>query len=118
MQYSGAFHPLFIIRNNILTEYKATRNPIGYYVVEKDFETKEIQLQKNDKIYIFSDGYYDQISPENKKIGKKTFKELLIKYNSLPLNEQKDKLIEFFENRKKNQIQIDDITILGINWEY
>ena len=117
MQYSGAYHPLIIIRNGEFIEYKATRNPIGGYIIENDFKTEKIQLQKNDKLYIFSDGYYDQINSENKKIGIKQFKELLLKYSPLPFNEQNKKLNTFLINWKENEIQIDDITVLGINWE-
>ena len=118
LQYSGAYHPLELIRDNKLLEHKATRNPIGHHFIEKDFTTKKVQLQKNDKIYLFSDGYYDQINQIGKKIGKKLFKELIIEYNSLPFKEQKIKFTEFLDNWKTEQIQIDDITFLGINWEY
>ncbi len=115
--YSGAYHPLLIVRNNQLLEYKATRNPVGHFFNEVDFETKEIQLKKDDRIYIFSDGYFDQLNPEGKKIGKKQFKELLLKNSNLPFAEQKQALFSFFNNWKKDQIQIDDITILGLKWE-
>ena len=115
--YSGAYHPLIIVRDNKLTEHKATRNPIGHFFNEVNFGTKEIQLNKGDNIYIFSDGYFDQLNPDGKKIGKKRFKELLLKCSSLPFDEQKKRLSAYLENWKKEEIQIDDITVLGLKWE-
>jgi len=118
LQYSGAYHPLILIRENKLIEHKATRNPIGHHFFENDFTTNKIELKRNDKIYLFSDGYYDQINYNGKKIGKKLFKELITEYSSLTFEEQNIKFTDFLENWKRNQEQIDDITVLGINWEY
>ncbi len=117
MKYSGAYHPLIIIRNNELIEYKASRNPIGFHYNETNFQTIEIQLQKNDKIYLFSDGYYDQINPEGKKIGKKQFKNIITENSSLSFKDQEVIFRDYFNNWQQEQEQIDDVTFLGINWE-
>ena len=114
MQYSGAFNPLVIIRNGELIEYSATRNPIGFYPVEKRFENNEIQMQDEDLVYLFSDGYYDQIGgPKRKKLTKKKFKNMLLEIQDFKLNEQKRILEETFDNRKGNNNQVDDVTVLG-----
>ena len=67
MQYAGAYNPLYHIRNNISTEYKATPNPIGNYFNEKPFTKHEIAIKKNDIFYIWSDGYKDQFGGKNNK---------------------------------------------------
>jgi len=116
LHYSGAFNPLWIIRNNELIEYKATRNPIGFYPNEVDFEYHEIQLQKNDSLFIFSDGYVDQFGGDNdKKFTAKRFKQLLLSNSHLPMYEQKNILEETFNKWKGNAEQTDDVVVIGVS---
>ncbi len=115
LSYAGAFNPLWIIRKGELIEYKATRNPIGFYFNEIDFENHEIQLQKDDIIYIFSDGFVDQFGGEyDKKYTAKRFKNFLLSISKLPMSEQKEKLSTEFNIWKGNKEQTDDVTIFGI----
>ncbi len=79
LNYAGAFNPVYIIRKGELIELKATRNPIGFYPKEINFVNNEIQLQKNDMIYIFSDGFQDQVGGNSaKKFSIKQLKQLPI----------------------------------------
>ncbi len=118
MQYSGAFNSLFIFRDKELIEYKATRNPIGYYPIEKDFETTEIQLQEDDVIYLFSDGYADQIGGEkNRKFSKRQFKSLLEEIHHYPMSKQEIFMEKIMQKWMGNNTQVDDITVMGFKWE-
>lgn len=118
LQYSGAFNPLWIVRNNELIEIKATRNPIGFFPIEKEFENHEFQLQNNDKLYLFSDGFKDQIGGKDlKKYNNRPFKDLILNTSNFPINEQKDILLNELKNWQKDLVQIDDITIMGIEWK-
>ncbi len=117
LQYSGAFNPLIIIRDNTIHEYKATRNPIGSYPVEKDFDTTYIQLEENDRIYLFSDGYIDQIGGSNdRKFSKKQFKNMLLEIHQFPMKTQQAYASKILEKWQGEQAQVDDITLMGINW--
>jgi len=117
LQYAGAFNPLWIIRNNELLEFKATRNPIGFYPVETEFKNYEIQLYNNDIIYIFSDGYQDQPGGEGKgKFFKKRFRNKLLEIHNLALTEQKIELTKTLQEWINGVEQIDDITVMGIKW--
>ena len=117
MQYAGAYNPLWIIRNNELIEYKATRNPIGFYPLEKEFKNNEIQLQDKDLIYLFSDGYIDQIGdPNNEKFSKRLFRKKLLEIHNLSLSEQKTTLLETLQQWMGEEEQTDDITVMGIKW--
>lgn len=118
LQYSGAYNPLWIVRDNELIEHDATRNPIGFYPKEQDFVTNVIQLQNNDKIYLFSDGFKDQVGGNNmKKCGNTRFKKLIVETSFLPIQEQNKFLEEKLKNWKGNHKQVDDITIMGIEWK-
>ena len=114
LQYAGAYNPLYIVRNNELLITQATRSPIGIYIKELSFTNNEIQLQKHDKIYIFTDGYVDQFGGENgNKFMSKKFKQLILKIANKPFNEQKQILDTTIENWKKDREQNDDMLIIG-----
>jgi serine phosphatase RsbU (regulator of sigma subunit) len=67
LQYAGAFNPLFIIRNNNLSEINGDRMPLGFHLkIDKPFTNHEIEIKANDSIYLFSDGYKDQFGWRNK----------------------------------------------------
>jgi len=116
LQYAGAFNPLYLIRNYNLLEIKGDRMPIGIYqYTETDFTNNEIQLQKDDCLYIFSDGYVDQFGGKSgKKLLTKTLKETLLKIHPEPMAKQKEMLQESLHNWKGYYKQIDDILIIGI----
>ena len=116
LTYSGAYSQIYIIRNDELRVYKPVLNPIGYYPFEKPFKNTEIQLQKDDMIYLFSDGYKDQLNYKNRTMNSKLFKEILMNNNKESATVQKQNLLDNFLEWKGNKKQTDDILILGLRW--
>ncbi len=116
MVYSGANRPILIVRDEKLMEYKPTKLAIGgLYNRNKTFVDNEIQLQKGDQIYLFTDGYADQFGgAKGKKFKYKNLKELILKNSSQPMKEQLAILQHTFKNWKGSLEQIDDVCILGI----
>jgi serine phosphatase RsbU (regulator of sigma subunit) len=116
LQFAGAFNPLYLIRDNNLMEIKGDRMPIGIYrYVETDFTNNEIQLQKADCLYIFSDGYVDQFGGiKGKKFLTRNLKETLLRIHSKPMKNQKELLQETLRKWKGDYKQIDDILIIGL----
>ena len=116
MQYAGAYNPLYLFRNNELIETKADRMPIGIYIKEKEsFTNNEIDLQKGDVFYIFSDGYQDQFGGEDgQKFKTKNFKQFLLDIHQKPMAEQREILDKRIDEWRGDWEQIDDIIILGI----
>lgn len=115
--YSGAFSPLVLIRNGELKEYKANKFPIGLFIEDelKQFKEEEIDFVPNDLIYLFSDGYADQFGGmNNKKLKKKGFYNELKQVSDLSINDQKLVLLNFFEEWKSNQLQTDDMLVVGL----
>ncbi|MCX7985946.1 MAG: SpoIIE family protein phosphatase, partial [Bacteroidales bacterium] len=114
--FAGAEHVLYYVRNNQIFEVKGNRFSVG--IEPRDEETKfithTIQLQTNDMVYLFSDGYADQFGgPEGKKFKYRRFRHLLLNIYRMPLEQQKLILDETFELWKGNQEQVDDILIVG-----
>jgi serine phosphatase RsbU (regulator of sigma subunit) len=115
LQYAGAYHPLYLIRDNQLTEVKGDKMPIGIHRKEQPFTSHNIPFQKGDMIYLFSDGFVDQFSEKKKeKFMRRNFKKLLIEINQEPVSKQKEQLISRLEEWKGNLAQVDDILIFGI----
>ncbi len=116
--FSGANNPLWIIRNNELIELKADRQPVGNYPAMKKFTTQEFELKKDDKLYLFSDGYADQFGGSNhKKFYKKPFKNKLLSISHLPMETQLNELAICFNDWKGDIEQTDDVCVLGFKVE-
>ena len=74
IDFTGANNPLYIIRNGEIMVFKENRNPVGIHPFEKPFKNHEFILEKNDRIYMFSDGFIDQFGGESgRKFLKKNF---------------------------------------------
>ena len=118
LQYSGAFRPLYLIRDKELVEFKGDSMPIGIYSEDdKSFNNKELILNENDIIYMFTDGYIDQLGgPDRKTFKSKQFKQLLIDIHQKPLNEQKAVLEKEYQAWRRDIEQIDDIMVMGIRF--
>ncbi len=113
--FAGAKNDLYLVRNGQLKEYKASRFPVGGYFENKSFEQQEIQLQKSDTLFLFSDGYPDQFGgPKGKKYMKGRFKKLLTQHAHLPIDEQHKLIDEELARWMENEEQVDDISVLGL----
>jgi len=117
LQFSGAYIPIYIVKNNEIIEYKAVRNPIGYYELERKFVTEYIDIEENDLIYLATDGYHDQFggfSEEPKKFQKRNFKNLLLHFSCYKFEEQKRNLFEYLRIWQGDNKQTDDILLMGV----
>ncbi|MGZ4155753.1 MAG: tetratricopeptide repeat protein [Bacteroidia bacterium] len=138
--WAGANNPLWMIRNNPdknsgkeLIEYKATKQPIGKVDNAAPFQTSIIKLNKEDAVYIFTDGYADQFgltdeewekikneksgntsTEKGKKFKYSKLKELLISIQHLSMEEQSKIVSDKIDKWKGDIEQVDDILIIGI----
>jgi len=116
--FAGANSSLYLVRNNEMHEYKGNRMPVGYYLKMDKFSYQKILTQKDDVIYMSSDGYYDQFGGNNgKKLKNKRFKEILVEISSLEMKHQGEKLLEVYNSWKAKEPQIDDVCVIGIRTE-
>ncbi len=116
LQFSGAFRPIYINTDGQLQEISGDKIPIGIYAEEENYFTnKEFRYKKDDVIYLFTDGYVDQIGGSDRKTFKTgNFKKLLADIHHLPMHEQKEMLEKKTEEWKGNIEQVDDILVIGI----
>jgi serine phosphatase RsbU (regulator of sigma subunit) len=120
MQYAGANIPLYVISKvkgrPELREIKPDLMPLGYYQ-SKDisFVNHDIQLDKGDAFYMFSDGYADQKGGKNnKKFMSKNLKSLLLKIYEQPMHDQNEILDTTLSGWMGDHSQVDDILVFGV----
>ncbi len=118
LQFSGAYNSMYLVSNKILEEVKADRMPISIHDHgKKPFTNHQLQVHKNDVIYLFSDGFPDQFGgPEGKKFKYKELKELLLSVSHEPMAMQKEKLLKVFKEWKGELAQVDDVIIFGLKF--
>jgi CheY-like chemotaxis protein len=118
LQYAGAYNPLLIIRNGEMLRYNADKMPVSYHR-RKDvpFNRQEIDLQENDCLYIFTDGFVDQFGGDKGlKFLMKNFTSLLLEIHHKPMQEQKAILQKTFEDWRGEYTQIDDVLVIGLRY--
>ncbi|MBK9390282.1 MAG: tetratricopeptide repeat protein [Bacteroidetes bacterium] len=113
LKYSGANNPVYIVKDGILTELKATRNPIGIYLNEISFIDHSLEIVPGAIVYMFSDGYSDQLGKEGSKFLSKNFKKLLSGISSGTTSEIREILNRKHLDWKDGEEQVDDILVLG-----
>ena len=116
LSYANANNSFFVIRNNELIESKVNKMPVGAgHNMNQVFDNYEFDLQKNDIVITFTDGYADQFGgSKGKKFKYKQLEELLLSIAHLPLTEIKTVLNNTIESWKGGLEQVDDICVIGI----
>ncbi|MBI2722809.1 MAG: tetratricopeptide repeat protein [Bacteroidetes bacterium] len=113
---ASANNPIWVIRNKELIEIKADRLPIGKHDKDKTpFTLHTLNLQKGDVAYTLTDGFPDQFGgAKGKKFKHKQLQELLLSIANDPMETQKQKLNDVFDNWKGNLEQVDDVCLIGV----
>lgn len=117
MTFAGVYNPIYHIRGGVLNQIKADKKPIGHAVTDKEYRynNHQIKLEKDDAIYLFSDGYADQFGGEHgKKFKYSRLRQFLLDINPFSMDEQGELLSKEFERWKENLAQIDDVCLIGI----
>jgi serine phosphatase RsbU (regulator of sigma subunit)/Tfp pilus assembly protein PilF len=118
LQYAGAHNSVYIVRDKTLIELKADKMGIGT-PHSGTFINKTIELKKGDMIYLFTDGFPDQIGgPHRKKFYYPPFKELLIANSTNDMKTQRAQLdAAHTQWLCEKYDQTDDILVMGIRYE-
>ncbi len=115
--YATAKRKIWHFSQGNFTEHKGDNFPIGdSFFDQKLFSQYHFSFQKNDLIYLFTDGYADQFGQNQRKFMLKHFRTLLTEIHTESLEKQEKILWETMRNWQGAQEQTDDWLILGIKF--
>ncbi len=117
LKFAGALIPLLICRNGLIIEEKPSSILIGLSekVNDRKFELKTLNLQANDWIFLYTDGFIDQFGGEkNKKFLKNQFLKLLSEFGKNNGQQIEEVLNGVFLEWKGAGEQIDDVLVFGV----
>ena len=114
VSYSAISQSILVLNNN--GEAVEMKSSVSFLQQgELDILDQEFSVEKGTRIFLYSDGYYDQ---KNEKTGKRMFKNGLLKRvaetRHLPLTEQLASLKASFIAYRGDAKQIDDATVFAI----
>lgn len=121
--YAGINRPLYIFGNSYteILEPQKIRTGDGYESLQTSMkQSQQVNLQKGDTLYAFSDGYADQFGgKENKKFMTRNLEHLLKTIQPEPMLGQYEILNSTIEQWKRagteNAVeQMDDILVIGV----
>jgi serine phosphatase RsbU (regulator of sigma subunit) len=116
MHFAAANNSVYIIRDKQFIELKPDKMGLGKSAFESKFKFTQqiIKVEKNDMVYMGSDGYADQFGGgKGKKMMKKNMQSLFLEIAHLPTSEQGKIVKENFNDWKGPLGQVDDVTVLG-----
>lgn len=115
LQYTGANRPIYLLRGEEVIKCKKQRFAVGDQQSEQAaLATEELELQPGDQLYIFSDGITDQLNPQGRKLGTKTFVAFLKGQRHRPMAEQKAALGQYLEDWQGEAPATDDVLVAGL----
>lgn len=116
LYFAGAKRPLYYFKGNEFEKIAGDSRSVGGYQMEADrlFTLQTIDLDEPITLYLFTDGYTDQLNLSERKYGIGRFKEQLAEIHRLPMARQMELLVNSHEEFKGGNEQIDDITVIGL----
>lgn len=115
MIFSGADMPVYILREDKVEKKRGDKYAIGKLSHGNHFLDNYFDLQPNDRVYLLSDGLFDQFGgPEDRKFMERRFTDLIRSHRNMEINEQGTLINKIFLQWKGKQRQTDDVTVIGI----
>ena len=118
LRWSNAGHPkpILVRAGSELISLESTGLPLGMLEVAS-YEVKSMQLQKGDKIVLYSDGLSEAESEDGEFFDRKKFRETLCANAALGCGEFHAKLVEAVEDFSEGAELADDITTLVLEYQ-
>jgi len=117
LHFAGANRPLYFVQEGSVKVEKGDRYPIGGRMEKHNFATQSIDYQEGFTFYLTTDGFNDQFggtTTPKRKFSNVQLIQLFQDICHLPMEEQRQRLNQAFEDWKGNHKQIDDVLVIGI----
>ena len=113
--FASANRTCMLVRNEEVIEIKGNSQHVGFNEKPEPFTNHKINVQKDDVIILYSDGYVDQFGgPKGRKFMRKQFQYLIKENAHKPMQEIGITLENTILEWKGTKEQTDDITVMGI----
>jgi len=119
MTFAGARFDLFIVEDGSVSEIKGTKKGIGYCRIShtQEYAARAVPLFSGRRFYMTSDGLIDQVGgPKRRMFGKKRFRNLLLSFQDLPMNDQKDRIWQALIDYQGDESRRDDVAVAGFRF--
>lgn len=117
VEYAASYNAPILVRNGEMIHCQADRIPVGKSVKHDPFHLYQLDVEKGDTLYIYTDGFSDQFGGEkNKKYKLKNFENFLLSIEPLEMTEQRQALENELIRWQGNNHQVDDILVIGIRF--
>jgi serine phosphatase RsbU (regulator of sigma subunit) len=119
LEFSGAKRPLMLVKKETHEVIKPDSQSISHETPpEFRFTNHIVNLEEDDYIYMFTDGYTDQFGGENgKRFMKSKFIDLINSVREIDMNEQSFYVQQTFETWKGENEQVDDVLVMGFKFK-
>ncbi len=108
-------HMNFIVGKKGNIEFIKVGKLFGSNSIQPNFTNNTIELESNDRLYFYTDGYTDQLSGiKRKKMGRTEFQNLISSIEIHPLQLQPEIIDTFYKKWKGNFEQVDDVMVIGL----
>ena len=115
LRWASAVRPLIMYRNGKRSFYRGNRRSVGGEHSDKSYDLHELDIEKGDVFYLFSDGYPDQFGgPEKKKLKITGLFDILEEVNGLGIDEQEDIINCRIIKWQAQYPQTDDILFMAV----
>jgi sigma-B regulation protein RsbU (phosphoserine phosphatase) len=117
MTYCCAGHPgpIRVGRDGAVEVFEPSSPMIGI-VPEPEYENVTLKLRAGDRAYLYSDGVFEQRSPEGEFFGTSRFATELQRAASLPLDGALDRAIGQLKRWAGSEQFNDDVSLLALEW--
>ncbi|MFN7708045.1 MAG: PP2C family protein-serine/threonine phosphatase [Sphingobacteriia bacterium] len=113
---SSAHESVILQKADVVELLPTTRHSIGGNLIsDKDYIDYEYELDGGSRLFMFSNGFYDQIGgPRRSKFGKRRVLELIEAHVRESFSSQFGAVVDAFHEWRGDQDQVDDVTFIGI----
>ena len=122
VQMACANHTAFVINNGDVEEIEGDEFSIADELIGEnipEFTNHVFSMNKNATLYLFSDGFPDQMGgPKGKKYYTGNLKKLFIENQKLDASAQFDVLEKTFNEWKGSTKQLDDVLVMGFKLDF
>ena len=122
VEFSGAKNGIIVAKDNLITRYKADPLPVGgSYMrkgkpIDRKFTSKTIELDKNDWVFMYTDGFLEQPGGPKAMCMKNSDFENYLK-GTISINkdsERSDYLFNSLNQWRGEFPRVDDVLIIGV----